>query len=277
MRQPSADALGVSSADHAAWVWSVDEEKLAALAQFAAGAGHEINNPLAVIIGRAQQLLRHEADLSKRQLLLSIIGQAYRIRDMIGDVMLFARPPQPACQPLSFDRVLGYVLHSLQPEFEQHRVAVTLQPALQSEETPPSSLSPPLPKVWADQTQLAIVLQELLRNALQACAHHGQHIHITREWAAQALQCDIHDDGRGFSEEERRHAFDPFYSGRQAGRGLGFGLCKVARIVQMHQAQIEIQSQPGGPTTVRLRWPYAPPTIDTPSAGSADERSGQGG
>jgi signal transduction histidine kinase len=54
---------------------------------------------------------------------------------------------------------------------------------------------------------------------------------------------------------EARHAFDPFFSGRQAGRGLGFGLCKCFRIAEMHHAMLEIASNPNGPTTVRLIWP----------------------
>src|SRR5882724_357569 len=71
------------------------ELKLRALAEFAAGAGHEINNPVATIAGYAQQLLADETDPDRRHALATIGAQAYRIRDMIGDVMLFARPPQP--------------------------------------------------------------------------------------------------------------------------------------------------------------------------------------
>src|SRR5436189_173395 len=74
------------------------EAKLRALAEFAAGAGHEINNPVATIAGHVQLLLAGETDPERRQALLTIGGQAYRIRDMIGDAMLFARPPQPQQQ-----------------------------------------------------------------------------------------------------------------------------------------------------------------------------------
>src|SRR6516164_1824452 len=71
------------------------ELKLRALAEFAAGAGHEINNPVATIVGHAQQLMAGESDPDRRHALATIGAQAYRIRDMIGDVMLFARPPEP--------------------------------------------------------------------------------------------------------------------------------------------------------------------------------------
>ena len=78
-----------------------DDDRLESLAEFAAGAGHEFNNPVATIVGRVQLLLRDEADPARRQALETIAGQAYRIRDMISDVMVFARPPaaEPASPP----------------------------------------------------------------------------------------------------------------------------------------------------------------------------------
>src|ERR1043166_9640318 len=79
----------------------VERAKLAALAEFAAGAGHEINNPLAVITGRVQLLLRGERDPERRRDFAMIHTQALRIHEMIVDLMLFARPPEP--QPRSCD------------------------------------------------------------------------------------------------------------------------------------------------------------------------------
>ncbi|MDF1743086.1 MAG: histidine kinase dimerization/phospho-acceptor domain-containing protein, partial [Gimesia sp.] len=80
-------------------------DKLEAMAEFAAGAGHEINNPVATIVGRVQMLLKGETDPDRRQSLATIGGQAYRVRDMIGDAMLFARPPDPRPVSLNFQSV----------------------------------------------------------------------------------------------------------------------------------------------------------------------------
>src|SRR5258708_33349929 len=85
------------------------ELKLRALAEFAAGAGNEINNRVATIVGYAQQLLAGEVDPDRRHALATIGAQAYRIRDMIGDVMLCARPPLP--RPESLD--LAFVVREL--------------------------------------------------------------------------------------------------------------------------------------------------------------------
>src|SRR5262249_42182331 len=73
----------------------LQSQKLTALAEFAAGAGHEINNPLAVISGQAQYLLSHEADPDRQRALQTIINQVQRIHRLLVEVMHFARPPQP--------------------------------------------------------------------------------------------------------------------------------------------------------------------------------------
>lgn len=222
-----------------------DPAKLEALAEFAAGAGHEINNPLATIIGRAQLLLKDERDPQRRQMLMSIGAQAYRIRDMIGDAMLVGRPPRPDFQAVPFSTLAQEVARGQRPEMAAE--GVTLQRDVAEDLV-----------LRADPAQLSIVLAELLRNARQALFPHGGEIRLKASPDIQdpshAL-IEIMDRGKGFSAEEREHAFDPFFSGRQAGRGLGFGLTKCWRIVEQHGAQIEIQSAMSGPTTVRIRWP----------------------
>ena len=80
----------------------------------------------------------------------------------------------------------------------------------------------------------------------------------------------VTDHGPGLNEKDRRHLFDPFYSGRQAGRGLGFGLPKCWRIVSNHQGQIEVSSAPGEATTITVYWPSAPAPDDTASAQSQE-------
>src|SRR3974390_1641179 len=96
-----------------------DDAKLRALAEFAAGAGHEINNPVATIVGYVQQLLADERDPDRRHALATIGAQAYRIRDMIGDCMLFARPPQPQPEPLELAAVVREVAGRFAPDAQE--------------------------------------------------------------------------------------------------------------------------------------------------------------
>lgn len=225
---------------------SPDPDRIAALAEFAAGAGHEINNPLATIVGRVQQLLRDETDPVRRAALHSIGAQAYRVRDMIGDVMLFARPPKPEPRAISLDESAPAILQkfSADPRSANCRVILDFADG---------------PEIFADPAQFAVVMHELLSNARQALQPDGGEI----RWCARRVSqndkslCEIAvvDHGVRFSELEARHAFDPFFSARQAGRGLGFGLCKCLRIAQMHHATMELDSQSAEATTVRLFWP----------------------
>ena len=235
-----------------------DPDKIEALAEFAAGAGHEINNPLATIIGRAQLLLKDEHDPQRRQMLASIGAQAYRIRDMIGDTMLFGRPPLPELRDVNL--------------FEAaHRVVATLATDLAEGRCSVKTLIPEELTVCADPTQLSIVLTEVLRNCRHALQPDGGLIRLVATSDAENATIEISDSGNGFTDIEQRHAFDPFFSGRQAGRGLGFGLPKCWRIIDLHRGRIEIQSSPAGPTTVRIEWPVASP-LNSKGPGNATER-----
>ena len=221
--------------------------KLEALAEFAAGAGHEINNPVATIVGRAELLLKGETNPERRQALLTIGAQALRIRDMIGDLMVFARPPKSEPQTLNLVGVVDDVLLKLGETLRAKSLNVVRQ----------GELSVP---IQADPVQLRVVISNLLLNSANASAVGGS-IEIecsnnhadSRRWAVLRL----HDRGVGLSAIEREHLFDPFFSGRQAGRGLGFGLCKCWRIVELHGGRIDCESSAEDGTTFRVTWPAA--------------------
>ena len=231
--------------DHA-----LTQAKLESLAEFAAGAGHEINNPLATILGRTELLLRRVARITPtgetaeaaRDLHI-IAGQVQRIRDMIGDLMLFARPPAPKFESVDLADVVREVLSSLQAEITRHEVTLV------------TDLSPVGP-IRADRTQVAIVVSELLRNALQATPAAGR-IQVQIESGQSHASLVIEDDGAGLTETDRQHLFDPFYSGRQAGRGLGFGLCKCWRIVEEHGGTIHVSPRDGAGVRAAVEWPAA--------------------
>lgn len=225
----------------------LQDAKLEALGEFAAGSGHEINNPIAAISGRAQLLLRDEDDPQRRQHLLTIGAQALRVRDMIGDTMLFARPPQPEPQQCNLTEVVSDIAakfvgrcDSRGLSFERNLMTDVL--------------------IWADKVQLCVVVSELLRNAIEASPDGGRIDLETksgttsdgRTWA----RLTIRDEGPGLSDESREHLFDPFYSGRQAGRGLGFGLSKCWRIVTNHGGRIDTSESDEG-FAITISWPAA--------------------
>jgi signal transduction histidine kinase len=211
---------------------ALEREKLEALAEFAAGAGHEINNPLTVIAGRAQLLLREEADPERRHALALMNAQAMRIYEMIADMMLFARPPQPQIERFDAVQSIDNLVADLQTAAARQETVLTR-----------TGLLEPL-EIEADPTQIAVALRALVQNALEALGNGGR-ITVELQTTAEALLIGVCDDGPGISAEERRHIFDPFFSARQAGRGLGLGLSKCWRIVTNHGGKVEVESTPG--------------------------------
>ena len=224
---------------------TLEAEKLESLKELAYGAGHEINNPLANISTRAQTLLHEERDPERRRKLAAINTQAFRAHEMIADMMLFARPPRPKFEQVDLSELLVRLVQELTPRAHDQNTQLTFA-------------APDAPVVVsADRTQIAVTVRALCTNALEALVTGGQvELALCSRPAARALpaqaslsdeavQIAVSDNGPGISPEARRHIFDPFYSGREAGRGLGFGLSKCWRIVEMHAGTIDVESRAG--------------------------------
>jgi signal transduction histidine kinase len=224
--------------------------RLESLAEFAAGAGHEINNPLGTILGRTQLLARNEADPERRRLLGSIGGQALRIRDMISDTMVFGRPPAPELTACRLSEVVSQVLGGFAKQLADRQVRLRCAPA---------ASVPDEPLLHADPTQAKIVISELIRNSLEAMSTGGELQVVVARLEAPSehwMELEIRDTGCGFGGVEPTKLMDPFYSGRSAGRGLGFGLSKCWRIVTLHGGCLHLVESPGG-VTARAHWPIA--------------------
>ena len=215
--------------------------KLEALAEFAAGAGHEINNPVATIAGRASLLLRGETDPERRRSLETIGGQAYRIRDMIGDAMTFARPPEPRIESILPAKLVQDVVSS----FEETAKTQGTQLNLILDETL---------QIPADPEQFRVVVSCLIRNSLEALKKAGTIEIQLQSVGSSHVILRVSDDGPGIDEIEREHLFDPFFSGRQAGRGLGFGLSRCWQILRQHGGWIDTEDAATG-FVITTAWP----------------------
>ena len=222
---------------------------MAALAEFAAGAGHEINNPLAVIAGRAQLLLRDETDPERRRDLAVIYAQAMRVNELIADLRLFAAGPELECRPVDVAALVRETVEAMQ-------TAAAVQ---ETEIISCSAGGTPAPQVTGDPVQLAVALRALCRNALEALGHRGQ-IEVAVSIANGEVRIEVSDNGPGISPDQRLHIFEPFYSARQAGRGVGMGLSKCWRIVTQHGGRIEVDSRPSSGAVFTICLPLGPMT-----------------
>ena len=186
----------------------VQAAKLAALAEFAAGASHEINNPLAVISGQSQYLLKQELDSGRREALQSIIRQTRRIHAALSELMYFARPPVPRPELIDLACLVREMTGNVEPLAAERQVVVEC-----------AGLKGPL-WIKADPKQLSIALSALIRNGIEATPPGGW-VRVSGAFRPDRLEIMIEDSGPGPDERSQEHLFDPFYSGRSAGRGRG--------------------------------------------------------
>lgn len=232
--------------------------KLAALRELAYGASHEINNPLANIASRSQLLLRDESDPQRRRSLATIHGQAMRAHEMIADMMLFAKPPRPDRQQVDLRELLRAWAEHFRLNLPA-TIAFQCEALMHGEDREMT--------VRLDREQVYVAWDAIARNAVEAMEGSGQltvrvesldRLDVTDAVISQEsgvangwVWVVFEDSGPGLSDRAREHLFDPFFSGREAGRGLGFGLSKAWRIAELHGGAIEVHSTPAG---VRLRW-----------------------
>ncbi len=215
------------------------EAKLASMAELAYGASHEINNPLANISSRAQTLLRDERDPERRRQLAMIEAQAFRAFEMIADMMTFAKPPVPQRSEFCVEELFGALRKELDP------LACDQETELIWRECGADV------SISADRVQLETAVRALVKNSLEALERGGR-IEVASEFDGHRHWLTVLDTGPGLSSKAREHLFDPFFSGREAGRGLGLGLSKVWAIVQQHGGEVLVESPAEGGLLVSL-------------------------
>jgi signal transduction histidine kinase len=217
-------------------------ERLEALAEFAAGAGHELNNPLAVIVGRAQLLLAKANDPETVRSLRAVIGQGRRAHRILRDLMYVARPPALRPRPCVPDDIVRSCLRDLQPEAETKGLSIIVE------------LDEQCRGVWLDPDPLRHLVDVLLRNALEATPTGGT-VRVTSRFDHGQLEWTVRNSGPGVDPRVGKHLFDPFFCGRQAGRGLGLGLPRAARFIDQVGGRLQWQSSPELGTTFRVTLP----------------------
>ena len=223
-----------------------EAKTLSAMGEMAAGAAHEMNNPLAVISGRAQLMAERHADQEDRQTWRLIADQAQRISDTITELMEFASPPEPQRSPLRVEKLLEDALNAFRGT--DHLKAKAARVDIHCEED--------VPQAMADRRQMRAVIAELLANA--ATASNGQpHIRVSAEAdeVNDAVLLTVRDNGPGMDQQVLASVFTPFFSSQQAGRRRGLGLPRAKRYVENNGGRIWIRSQETEGTTVYVQLP----------------------
>jgi two-component system NtrC family sensor kinase len=230
-------------------------ERLAAVGRISAQITHEIRNPLNAI-GLNAELLAEELDETEgvsqeaRQLVGAITREVDRLNGVSEEYLRFARVPRLTLARQDVNEVLSGLLDFLGPELSAARIAVRRE------------LDPSLPPVKGDEGQLRAVFLNLLRNSREAMAGGGTVTVRTRR-EGDAVEVDVLDTGGGIPPGDLPRIFDPFYSTKE--RGTGLGLAFTQQVVNEHGGTIRCESALGQGTSFVIRFPAAP-----------DERASEG-
>ncbi|MBM2836704.1 MAG: sensor signal transduction histidine kinase, partial [candidate division NC10 bacterium] len=232
-------------------------EKLASLGQLAAGVAHEINNPLATIAGCAEGLLDRATDPLLRaqaafqefpEYLAVIEEEAYRCKEITGSLLQFVRAEGGDREPTDINHILE---KSLEPTSHQPRFSGL---ALHFE------LDPHIPILQINQNRLRQVFLALAVNALEACRGKGRLTVRTLKRATQAgneVAIEFEDTGCGIPPELLGKIFEPFFTTKGEQRGTGLGLAICHSIVAEHGGQMEVESEVGRGSLLRITLPVS--------------------
>ncbi len=223
----------------------LSDEALNALAEMAAGAAHELNNPLSVISGRAQMLADSEAESDKKHTLRQIQQNAAEISAIIDDLMAFASPPQPRPTRTDNKQILDEAIQlaSLKTGVEHIDVRIEVAGDIKS--------------VFVDSAQIASAIANVISNSVESYADSTGAVKITAsvDKSGDFVRLTIADLGYGMDTETLKKATYPFFSNQPAGRKRGMGLAHAARLIQLNGGSLNIKSRPGNGTIVTILLP----------------------
>ena len=219
--------------------------KLAAVGQLAAGVAHEINNPLAVIMGHAAQLRATSPDPDVGARAEKMLASTKRVARIVRELQSFARPKPPDLTAVQLAEVVERVVG-----LRQHTLAVS---GVTVEEDIPLDL----PRVHGDHGQLEQVVLNLLLNAEQALAHaQGPHtITVRLVSEGEHVRLSVADTGPGIAPDILPRVFEPFFTTKPVGQGTGLGLSICYGIVQAHHGRMWAESPPGRGATFSVDLP----------------------
>lgn len=226
-------------------------DKLASIGQLAAGIAHEINNPLSMVLGYTQLILRQEEPSTQRYADLKIVEKHARTcKTIVGDLLSFARSTRRQTGPTDFNKALGEILSVVRHPFELDGVVLE------------AVVDPNIPTMILDGPKIKQVFMNLIMNAKQAIGKNGT-VKVTTRFDAEAEQvfASVQDTGCGIEPEHLQRIFDPFFTTKNPGEGTGLGLSVSYGIVKDHGGDIFVESTSGEGSTFTVVLPLKRETM----------------
>ncbi len=230
----------------------VQAEKMSSIGMLAAGVAHEINNPLTSVAGYAEALLRRfrdEAGLGEdprlkdfKRYLEVIIRESYRCKGIIDSLLSFSRKSEGSVGVVDLNKILTEVLELVRHKARNERIEIQ------------ESMQPELSMIKGDEAGLRQVFMNLTMNALQAIDGPGV-IKIATFDQNGAVTVTVCDTGCGIPSSLMDHIWDPFFTTKDVGQGLGLGLAVTYNIIKKHGGEIHVESKHGEGSKFTVRLP----------------------
>jgi len=219
----------------------VQSEKLASLGQLVSGAAHELNNPLAAMMGYSDLLAATDLSGEQRGLMQKIEQQVRRTRTLVSSLLSFAKQVPAEKTLVDINALVQTAVKLCLPQSRGPNVQVH------------TNFARELPHVLGDSNQLLQVCLHVTNNALHALTDSGGTLTVSAGLQGASVVLEFCDDGPGMEEPDR--VFDPFYTTRPVGQGPGLGLSVCYGIIQEHNGKITCQNRPEGGAIFRIELP----------------------
>lgn len=214
----------------------IQSEKMSAIGQLIAGVAHDLNNPLASVVGFADFLVESaEVPARLREPLVLVQQEAERAANIVRNLLRFARKQEYQRRPTAIRPLLNATLGLLRNQLTADKVEARIE------------LEPDLPELDVDPNQIQQIFVNLINNATQAIASTGRAGSIViraRRWL-DGVAIDVIDDGPGMSAANAQRAFEPFFTTKPDGQGTGLGLTITQGIVKEHGGRITLTTSEG--------------------------------
>lgn len=234
--------------------------RLARIGEFVAGVAHELNEPLGSILGFAQLTQKNPAlPQESRQDIEKIVAASLHAREIITELLIFARQVPPEMTTVDLNEVVEDTLYLLESRCAREGIEVV------------RSLSRHPLEIVGEPAQLRQVLVNLVVNSIQAMPTGGR-LTIATEADDEHAALIIEDTGVGMSDEVRKQVFVPFFTTKEIGQGTGLGLAVVHGIVTSHGGSISVESEPGGGSRFEVRIPRT--RVEDTSEETQDDEAG---
>ncbi len=221
----------------------LQSEKMAAVGQLAGGVAHEINNPMGVILGFAQSIVKRiKEDNPLYMPLKSIEREAVRCRKMVVDLLTFSRTVKSQAESIDINQTIDETLSLIESQTKLMNIKIKRE------------YETGLPAVTAYKNQIQQVIVNLCNNAIDAMPAGGKIIIATKR-IEQKIIIEISDTGKGMSEEIKKHIFEPFFTTKESGKGTGLGLSLCYEIIKKHNGTIEVESEIDKETIFTIKLP----------------------